>query len=125
MRVTKKSLLAGLTAGQAKATMIGGMALDEWAKTVESVKATYPDARETEHAIYFGAVSGSERFILKPAIERVRIGRLNAGSARYTFSWSDKESSGDVKDLQVSDDGKALVLNMFNNAQIVYSTVEV
>jgi hypothetical protein len=46
----------------------------------------------------------------------VRIGRLNAGSTRYTFSWSDKESS---------DDGKALVLNLFNDAQIVYSTVEV
>ncbi|MBS3912719.1 MAG: hypothetical protein KGZ70_13010 [Hydrogenophaga sp.] len=124
MKITKKSLLATLQGSKVKATMIGGLAAEDWPQVVAQTKAAHPDARESERAIHFAGAEGQERFILKPRFTRERLGTLSAGSTRYAFCWEDQQSEGQIKDLQLSADGTALELQMVGGARMCYAVAE-
>lgn len=125
MKTTKKSLLAKLACSKVKATMIGGLALDEWQQTVANIKAEDSGARESDTAIHFDATGGQQRFILKPKFTRERVGTMSVGSTRYVFHWGTSQSEGEIKDLRITADGMALELTMVNDARMIYTTVEV
>lgn len=119
-KVTKKSMIEKLQSNRVKATMVGGITLDEWPEVVERIKKQYHDALELDEGIEFGAQGGSRRFLIKPKIQRTRIGRFVHSGTRYRFECGGKTSHGEISSLKVSDDGKSLVMETLNGALMVY-----
>jgi len=115
---TKKELLAALNRAETVcATMTGGLALDEWPALVAQRTAegwTHVPGKRVELG---------PRFVLKPAINRVRHGVFRVKGANYTFMWLEDgsllDSHGNTANLQVA--GDTLELTMFNGAVMSYS----
>jgi len=110
--MSKKSLLAALNAAeQVKCTMLGGFAVEDWPDMI--TKYT-----EAGFVLDGDVLRGGTRFVMKPRLNRIRVGKFKSSSTNYTLSWDGEESHGCVKDLKKADG--ALELTMFNGAVLRY-----
>lgn len=115
---TKKELLAALSRAETVcATMVGGLSLDEWPALVAQRTA------EGWTHVHGRRIELGPRFVLRPAINRVRHGAFRATGAKYTFEWLEdglmRDSHGSTANLQVA--GDALELTMMNGAIMRYT----
>jgi galactose mutarotase-like enzyme len=110
--MSKKALLAQFKGRPVTATMIGGTALEDWPEVVERGLA------QGWHLDGDTLRNGSG-FIMKPKLNRIRVGRFIPGSTEYIFTWGENSSYGQVKDLQEVADG--LELTMFNQVIMRYT----
>lgn len=114
--MTKKSLLAALNAAeQVKCTMIGGFSVEDWPDRV----AWYTRAG---WALAGDTLRKGTQFIMKPKLNRIRVGKFKSSSTNYTLSWGGEESHGYVKDLKEVDG--ALEMTMFNGAVLRYEVAK-
>ena len=124
--MNKKQLLAALSAegAIATATIIGPRpTLTEWPALEAELIAKGWKPRNS------GSVydePNSNRYIMRPAIHRVRTGEFKARSsgAQYVFEWQDehgmRDSRGTLTDLKVDETGTALDLAMSNGNTVRY-----
>lgn len=115
---TKKAILDLFHNNTVTATIKGGICIDEWPDIVAELSQGLVEGEDyricDQGNFYF--LDGSNRFVFKPKVSRVRTGTFTVKSTRYHFN----ESSGDIKALKVTDND-TLALVMFNGATIEYS----
>jgi galactose mutarotase-like enzyme len=112
--MTKKALLQELNAAPlTRVTMTGGSAVEDWPNII----ASHPGWQ-----VYPDKIANASSFILKPKLNRIRLGKFKSSSSRYTFSWDGNESHGGVTGLR--EVNNALELTMFNGAILRYEVVK-
>lgn len=114
--MTKKSILAALNAAeQVKCTMTGGLSVEDWPDMI-------PKYTEAGWSLDGDILRNGSQFIMKPKLNRIRVGKFKSSSTNYTLSWDGEESNGYVKDLKEVDG--ALELTMFNGAVLRYEVAK-
>jgi galactose mutarotase-like enzyme len=110
--MTKKALLARFKDHPVTATMIGGTALEDWPEVVE---------RGIAHGWHLDGdtLRNGTGFVMKPKLNRIRVGKFTPGSSQYSFTWGGNASYGSIKDLKEVADG--LELTMFDQVIMRYT----
>jgi hypothetical protein len=110
--MSKKALLAKFKDHPVTATMIGGTALEDWPEVVERALA------QGWH-LDGDTLRNGTGFVMKPKLNRIRVGKFIPGSSEYTFIWGENSSYGPIKGLQEVADG--LELTMFDQVIMRYT----
>jgi hypothetical protein len=132
---TKKAALEALRAAPCViATQIGGRCYEDWDTIKAEARAAWEaygytvtetgfHGREMLEATH-PETPGRSETLLRPVLPRVRSGRFAGGSARYTFTWGDCPSNGDVSDLKLTPDGEGLQLETYTPGVFMRYTIE-